>query len=142
MKYNLEQIKEVLPHRDPFLFLDEILEVNEEASTIVACKTFTEDLDIFKGHFPNLPITPGVIILEALAQAGAFLALSKEEYKGKIAYFIGADNVKWKNPVLPNDTVILKVEVIKFRHGIGVANSNAYVNDNLVCSATLKVAVK
>lgn len=142
MKYNLEQIKKILPHRDPFLFLDEILEVNEDEGSIVASKTFNEDLDIFKGHFPNLPITPGVIILEALAQAGAFLALSKEEYIGKIAYFIGADDVKWKSPVLPNDTVILKVKVIKFRHGIGLAQGEAYVNDELACSATLKVAVK
>ncbi len=138
--YNLEDIKRVLPHRDPFLFIEQIVEMNDES--ITATNVFKSDLDIYKGHFPDFPITPGVIILEAMAQTGAFLVLSKEEYKGKIAYFLGADNVKWRNPVLPNDKVVFKVSVEKFRRGIGVAQAYAYVNDKLCCEAIIKVAVK
>lgn len=140
--YNLEQIKKVLPHRDPFLFLDEVTEMSHEERNIVANKTFHEDLDIFKGHFPDKPITPGVIILEAMAQAGAFLVLSSEGYEGKIALFAGADNVKWRNPVLPNDKVIFKVQVKNFRHGVGLAEAHAYVNDLVVCEALIKVVIR
>ncbi len=140
--YNLEDIKKVLPHRDPFLFLDEVTHMCHEEKTITARKTFHADLDIFKGHFPGKPITPGVIILESMAQAGAFLVLSYEGYQGKIAFFAGADNVKWRNPVLPGDTIEIKVDVVNFRHGVGVSKGVASVNGVVVCEATLKVVVR
>ncbi len=140
--YNLEDIKKVLPHRDPFLFLDEVTYMSHEERTITANKTFSPDLDMYKGHFPEKPITPGVIILEAMAQAGAFLVLSYDGYQGKIAFFAGADNVKWRNPVLPGDKVEIKVDVINFRHGVGVSQGVAMVNGVVVCEATLKVVVR
>lgn len=138
--YNLEDIKKILPHRDPFLFLDQINNMSNDS--IEAEYTFIDTLDIFKGHFPTKPIVPGVIILEAMAQAGAFLALSIEEHKGKLALFAGADKIKWRNPVLPNDKVVFKVEVKNFRHGVGIAEAFAYVNDELACEATIKVVVR
>lgn len=140
--YNLEQIKEVLPHRDPFLFIDEIIEMSHEERTISAKKFFSKDLDFFKGHFPNQPITPGVVILEAMAQTGAFLVLSHETYKGKIALFAGADEVKWRNVVLPDDEVIFKLTIKNFRHGVGIAKAYAYVDDKIACEALIKVVVK
>ncbi len=140
--YNLDDIKKVLPHRDPFLFLDKITNISDDRNIIEAQYTFKEDLDIFKGHFPTKPIVPGVILLESMAQAGAFLVLSLDEYKGKLALFAGADSVKWRNPVLPNDTVVLKVEVKKFRHGVGLAEAYAYVNGNIACEAIIKVVVR
>src|SRR5215469_12430523 len=98
MLYNQEQIKEVIPHRDPFLLIDGIEEYTEKES-IVAVKHVTGDEDFFRGHFPEYKVMPGVLILEALAQAGAFVLLNMDEYKGKIAFFAGADDVKWRRQV-------------------------------------------
>ena len=141
MLYNQEKIKEVIPHREPFLLIDEICEYTEEES-VTAVKYVTGEEDFFKGHFPEYKVMPGVLILEALAQAGAFVVLNMEEYKNKLAFFAGADNVKWKKQVKPGDTLKLCVKLEKFKMGIGIADAAAYVSGEAVCTAKIKFAVQ
>ncbi|MCL2771861.1 MAG: 3-hydroxyacyl-ACP dehydratase FabZ [Oscillospiraceae bacterium] len=141
MLYNQEQIKAVIPHRDPFLLIDEIEEYVEKES-VTAIKHVTGEEDFFRGHFPEYKVMPGVLILEALAQAGAFIVLNIEEYKGKIAFFAGADDVKWRKQVKPGDTLRLCVKVDKFKLGIGIADAVAYVGQDAVCTAKIKFAVQ
>ena len=145
MLYNKEDIKRIIPHRDPMLMIDEILEVkeNEEGKkVIVGKKVFTGEEGFFKGHFPSLPVVPGVLVLESIAQTGAVYALSLDEYKGKTAFLVGAENVKWRRSVLPKDTLILEVIEVKIRHGIGKCEGKAYVNGALACQAELIVAIQ
>ena len=141
MLYNQEHIKEIIPHRDPFLLIDGIEEYTEKES-VVAIKYVTGDEDFFRGHFPDYKIMPGVLILEALAQAGAFIVLNMDEYKGKIAFFAGADEVKWRRQVKPGDTLRLCVKVEKFRMGMGIADAAAYVGEEITCTAKIKFAVQ
>lgn len=145
MLYTKEDIKKIIPHREPMLMIDSIEKVEESEDgkmVIYGTKTFTGEEDFFKGHFPNTPVVPGVLILEAIAQTGAVYALSQEDYKGKIAFLVGAENVKWRRMVLPKDILEMKVTEIKFRHGMGKAHGEAYVNGELVCMADLIVAIK
>ena len=141
MLYNQEQIKEVIPHREPFLLVDGICEY-EAGERVTAVKHVTGDEDFFTGHFPEYKVMPGVLILEALAQAGAFVVLSMDEYKGRLAFFAGADNVKWRRQVKPGDTLRLCVKVEKFKMGLGVADAVAYVGDEAACTAKIKFAVQ
>ena len=141
MLYNKEQIKEIIPHREPFLLIDEICEFTEKES-ITAVKYVTGEEDFFKGHFPEYKVMPGVLILEALAQAGAFVVLKMDEYKGKIAFFAGADDVKWRRQVKPGDNLKLCVKLEKFKMGIGIADAAAYVGGETACTAKIKFAVQ
>jgi len=141
MLYNQEQIKEIIPHRDPFLLIDGIEEYTEKES-VTAIKYVTGEEDFFRGHFPEYKVMPGVLILEALAQAGAFVVLNMDEYKGRIAFFAGADNVKWRRQVKPGDTLKLCVKVEKFKLGIGIADAVAYVGEEAACTAKIKFAVQ
>jgi len=141
MLYNQEQIKEIIPHRDPFLLIDFIEEYTEKES-VTAVKHITGNEDFFEGHFPGYKVMPGVLILEALAQAGAFIVLNIEEYKGKIAFFAGADEVKWRRQVKPGDILKLCVKVEKFKFGIGIADAAAYADGEIVCSAKIKFAAQ
>jgi len=138
--YNKEQIKAVIPHREPFLLIDEITEYAEKES-VTAVKYVTGDEDFFLGHFPGYKVMPGALILEALAQAGAFIVLGMEEYRGKIAFFAGADEVRWRRQVKPGDTLLLRVKVEKFRFGMGIADAAAYVGEEVACTAKIKFAV-
>ena len=141
MLYNKDQIKAVIPHRDPFLLIDGIEEYTPKES-VAAIKRVTGEEDFFRGHFPGYKVMPGVLILEALAQAGAFIVLSMDEYKGKIAFFAGADEVKWRKQVRPGDTLRLCVKVEKFKLGMGVADAAAYVGEEIACTAKIKFAVQ
>ena len=114
---DIEAIKAIIPHRDPFLLVDEVLEITD--TSIVAQKHITGDEYFFKGHFPGMPIMPGVLIVESIAQAGAIVALSKEENKGKIAVFAGIDKVRIRKSVFPGDTIRLEVKLTKQRGPIG-----------------------
>ena len=145
MLYTKEDIKRIIPHREPMLMVDEIIEVKENEDgkkVIVGKKTFTGDEEFFKGHFPSFPIVPGVLILEAIAQTGAVYALSMDEYNGKTAFLVGAENVKWRKSVLPHDTIIMEVTEINIRHGLGKCFGKAYVNGKLACQAELIVAIQ
>lgn len=141
MLMNKEQIMEIIPHRDPFLLIDEVEEM-EVGKRIVAYKHIKEDEYWFKGHFPEYPVTPGVLIIEMLAQAGAICMLSIEEHKGKIGFLGGVNNAKFRRQVLPGDTLRLEVEMLKVRRSVGVAKAVATVNGEKAVSAEISFALK
>ncbi len=137
---DIKQIMEVIPHRPPFLLLDRIVEL-EEGKKVVAIKNVTMNEPHFVGHFPQEPVMPGVLIIEALAQAGAYALLSLEENKGKIAYFGGIKEAKFKRKVVPGDTLTLTTEIIKMRGPIGVGSAVATVDGEVCATATLTFAI-
>ena len=113
-KLDIGDIKKIIPHREPFLFVDEVLEI-EEDKRIVATKEITGKEEFFRGHFPGNPILPGVIMIEALAQAGGILMFNKKKNLNRSAYFVGVDNVRFRKAVIPGDTLRLEVEVVRMR---------------------------
>lgn len=140
MQLSREQIKEIIPHRDPFLFLDEVIDL-KPGKRAVAIRYVDPDEAYFEGHFPGNPIMPGVLQVEALAQAGAVAALSLPENKGKLVLFAGIDGVRFKRIVKPGETLRLEVEMTKMRGAIGKGEARATVGDELVCKATLTFAI-
>ncbi|RDY23527.1 3-hydroxyacyl-[acyl-carrier-protein] dehydratase FabZ [Romboutsia maritimum] len=136
----VENIKKILPHRYPFLMIDRIEEVIEGKSA-KGYKNVTINENFFNGHFPEYPVMPGVLILEALAQMGAIAILSMEEYKGKIGFLVGADKVRWKKQVTPGDKLELYVEIVKMRGNIGVGRGSATVDGKLVCEGEIMFAI-
>lgn len=129
------KIKEIIPHRDPFLLVDEVLELDDKSAK--AIWKLTGDEYFFKGHFPGQPILPGVLMVESLAQVGAIIALSKEENKGKVALFGKINNTRFKKTVVPGDTLELNVEITKAKGPAGMGMGKAYVDGELVCSSEL-----
>ena len=141
MLYDIEQIKQIIPHRDPMLMVDCIEQLDQEAGTVVGTKTFTGEEEFFKGHFPGNPVVPGVFLIEALAQTGAVAILSREEYLGKTGYFASWDKIKFRRKVLPGDTVTLKVQLVKIRGKIVVADGTAYVGEEKAAQVTFTCAI-
>lgn len=133
---DIKGIMEVIPHRPPFLLIDRIIEI-EAGKKVVAIKNVTMNEEFFKGHFPQEPIMPGVLIIEALAQAGAYAILSLDEYKGKIAYFGAIDKAKFRAKVVPGDTLRLEMNIVKLKKSAGIGVGIAYVGDKRVASAEL-----
>jgi 3-hydroxyacyl-[acyl-carrier-protein] dehydratase len=135
-----EQIEEILPHRDPFLFLDEVT-VLEPGARVVARKRVREDEWFLTGHFPGRPIMPGVIIVEAMAQAGAVAVLADEANRGKLALFAGINDVRFKRMVLPGDELELTCELERMRGPVGRGKATATVDEELAARGTLTFAV-
>ena len=133
-------IEAIIPHRDPFLFLDEVLEL-EPGARVVARKHVRGDEWFFPGHFPGRPIMPGVIMVEALAQAGAVAVLSLEENRGKLALFAGIDDVRFKRVVRPGDVLELECRITRLRGPIGKADVSAHVGGELACRGALTFAL-
>lgn len=137
---NIDQIKELIPHRYPFLLVDKIKEL-EVGKKAIGIKNVTANEPFFQGHFPEYPIMPGVLIIEAMAQVGAVAMMSMEENKGKLGVFAGIDKVRFKKEVRPGDTLVMEVEMTSVRRNIGKAIAKAYVEDELVCSGELMFAL-
>ena len=138
---NKEQIMEIIPHRDPFLLIDEIEEI-EPGVKAVALKHIKADDFWFRGHFPDYPVVPGVLILEMLAQTGAVSMLMLPENKGKIGFFGGINDCKFRQQVVPGDTLEIEVEIIKVKGPIGVGKALATVGGKKAVSCEITFAIK
>jgi 3-hydroxyacyl-[acyl-carrier-protein] dehydratase len=146
MKYlmDIHEILKFLPHRQPFLLIDRVIEM-EEGVSLVAIKNVTMNEPFFAGHFPERPVMPGVLILEALAQAAAVLAYKSTNTSpsdGVLFYFAGIDNARFRRVVLPGDQLRLEVKVVRSKRDMWKLECSAYVDGELVCSAELLSAMK
>lgn len=138
---NIKEIQEILPHRYPFLLVDKI-ESLEPGVKAVGYKNVTMNEYFFQGHFPQEPVMPGVLIIEALAQVGAIAMLSLDEFKGKIGFFTGIDKAKFRKKVIPGDVLRLEVEMIKRRGPIGIGKAIAYVDGKKAAEAELSFIIQ
>lgn len=138
---NIEEIKKILPHRYPFLLIDRVEEVIS-GEKIICKKNVTANEEFFNGHFPEEAIMPGVLMVEALAQAGAIALLSLPDFQGKTAYFGGMDKVKFRKKVVPGDTLKLEVEILKLRDGVGIGKGVAFVDGKKAVEAQLTFIVR
>lgn len=142
---NITEIMRYLPHRYPFLLVDRILELDE--THVLARKNVTINEQFFQGHFPGVPIMPGVLIIEAMAQAGGVLAIKTLEnegvdIRGKLIYFMTIDNAKFRRPVVPGDTLTFRITMENRKRNIMKQRGEAYVDDVLVCEAEFKAMVQ
>ena len=136
----IKEIEELIPHRHPFLLVDRIDEI-EPGKRAVGVKCVTYHEDFFRGHYPEKPIMPGVLILEALAQVGAVAILSSDEYKGKTPVFGGINKAKFRDQVVPGDCLRLEVEMVKVKGPIGIGRAIAYKGDKVATEAELTFAL-
>lgn len=138
----MDDIKKILPHREPFLFIDKVIEIEENRA--VGIKKITGGEGFFKGHFPGNPILPGVLMIEALAQLGGILMFSKKENLNLTVYFAGLNNVRFRKAVIPGDTLRLEVDIIKRRsriaqlHGVVKVDSEVAAEADILFGATAK----
>jgi len=133
---NIEEIQKIIPHRYPFLLIDRITEINGMDS-IKGYKNISANEEIFLGHFPQNPIFPGVLIVEAMAQLGAFLILRRYPAEKRMAYFAGIDKVRFKKLVIPGDRLDLEVKVVRDRGPFAILEGMAFVDGEKAASATL-----
>jgi 3-hydroxyacyl-[acyl-carrier-protein] dehydratase len=137
MTFTIQEIMDFLPHRYPFLLIDRIVEF-ERAKRVVALKNVTMNEGFFQGHFPGAPIMPGVLVIEAMAQAGAVLMLSEmDDRHSKLAVFTGIEGAKFRRSIVPGDQIRIEVDVVSFRTRAGKMAGKAYVDGKLACEATL-----
>jgi 3-hydroxyacyl-[acyl-carrier-protein] dehydratase len=134
MMLDREAIKKIIPHREPFLLVDRVLDI-EAGKSATAEKHVTDKEFFFPGHFPHEFVMPGVLIIESLAQTGAIIFLSKSGNKGKTVYFAGLKHAKFRRKVVPGDTLRLEAELGKIKTTFGIGYGRAYVGDELVCES-------
>jgi 3-hydroxyacyl-[acyl-carrier-protein] dehydratase len=139
--FGRDVIEAIIPHREPFLLLDEVTEL-EPGRRVVARRAVNAEDPWFAGHFPGRPVMPGVLIVEAMAQAGAVAVLVEEENRGRIAFFAGIDDCRFKRIVEPGDTLTLTCEIDQVRGPIGRGKATAHVGDQLAARGTLTFAVE
>lgn len=140
MELDIKQIMEIIPHRQPFLLIDRVTEM-EPGKSVRGYKNLSYNEPFFAGHFPEEPVMPGVLQIEALAQLGAVCMLSIPENKGKTAYFAGIKEAKFKQKVIPGDRLELACEIIKTKGPLGVGNVEATVNGKLACKAEISFMI-
>lgn len=138
---DIQQIKDIIPHRYPFLLVDRVLEM-EAGKKAVAIKNVTANEPFFNGHFPEYPVMPGVLIVEALAQTSGIAMMQTSENEGKLGLFAGIDKCRFKRQVVPGDQLKLEAEITRMRGSIAKANVKATVDDELVCEAEIMFAIQ
>ena len=138
---DIQQIKEIIPHRYPFLLVDKVIE-KEEGKRVVGIKNVSINEPFFAGHFPDYPVMPGVLILEALAQVGAIAVLDMEENKGKIGFLAGVDKCRFKRQVKPGDQLELEVEIIRMKGSIGKGKGIAKIDGEIAVEAEIMFAIQ
>lgn len=141
MLLDINEIKKIIPHRYPFLLVDCIEEM-EPGVKAVGYKNVTANEPYFQGHFPEKPVMPGVLIVEALAQVGAVAVLSLEQNKGKLAFFGGIDKAKFRHQVVPGDRLKLETEIIKCKGPMGIGRAIATVDGKTACEAEIKFMIQ
>jgi UDP-3-O-[3-hydroxymyristoyl] N-acetylglucosamine deacetylase/3-hydroxyacyl-[acyl-carrier-protein] dehydratase len=137
---DVEEIKKILPHREPFLFVDRIIHL-EHGKRAVGIKNVTINDYFFKGHFPGRPVMPGVIMVEAMAQVGGVMMLALEENRGKLAFFMTINNIKFRKTVVPGDQLVLEVTAGRMKSKTGQVLGKALVDGKVVCEAELMFAI-
>lgn len=135
----IDEIKKILPHRYPFLLVDRVTQMSDHKA--VGIKNVTATENFFQGHFPERPIMPGVLMIEALAQVGGVLFLSKEGNRGKLAFLVAVNEARFRRMVVPGDQLRLEVEILKMKSKIGVMRGIAKVEGEEVCSAEIMFSV-
>ena len=136
MGMDIKEIMSIIPHRQPFFLIDRVEEI-VEGEKVIATKNVSYNEPFFAGHFPQEPVMPGVLIVEAMAQAGAVAILSMDEFKGKTAYFGGIKNAKFKKKVVPGDVLRLEVSIEKLKRHAGIGVGTAYVGDKVAAQAEI-----
>lgn len=142
---NIQNIMEMLPHRFPFLLIDRVVELSDELDRVVAIKNVTMNEPQFTGHFPQAPVMPGVLIVEAMAQACAIIALSRipeEVRKKSLFYFAGIDNARFKRIVQPGDQLVIEGKFIRSKMGMGWFEAVARVDGQVACQASMMCACR
>ncbi len=137
---NNDQIKEILPHREPFLFIDRITHL-EEGVKAIGEWFIRPDYFFFQGHFPDYPVVPGVIIVESIAQVGAVALLATIKETEKIVFFAGIEKMKFRRQVRPNDKLVLEMEILKVRSNFGKGQGKAFIDDQVVAEGIFSFAL-
>jgi 3-hydroxyacyl-[acyl-carrier-protein] dehydratase len=140
MVLSAAEIQQIIPHRYPMLLVDRIIEL-EPLKRAVGIKNVTINENFFLGHFPDEPVMPGVLLIEAMAQVGGIAMLYPKEYRGKLAVFAGIDRVKFRRPVVPGDQLRMVAEIIKLRGSMGKVWGEAYVDEQLVAEGEFLFAL-
>jgi 3-hydroxyacyl-[acyl-carrier-protein] dehydratase len=141
MTFDIQEILGLLPHRYPFLLIDRVVEF-ERGKRLVAIKNVTMNEPFFQGHFPGYPLMPGVLIVEAMAQAGAIIMLHEiPDREKKLAVFTGIEKAKFRRPVTPGDQLRIEVNVLAFKSRLGRMEASAFVEGKLACQATLTCSI-
>jgi len=141
MTFSIQEIMDFLPHRYPFLLIDRVVEF-EPTKRLVAIKNVTINEPFFQGHFPGYPIMPGVLVIEAMAQAGAIIMMHEiPDRQKKLAVFTGIERAKFRKPVTPGDQLRIEVDVLAFRSRMGRMAANAFVEGKLACQAVLTCSI-
>lgn len=138
---NIEDIMGIIPHRYPFLLVDKV-QIEEVGVKGVGYKNVTMNEFHFQGHFPGMPVMPGVLIVESMAQVGAVILLSSDKFRGKVPYFAGINKVRFKRKVVPGDTLRMEVELIRVRGSVGIGQGKAYVGEELACEGEFLFAIE